>query len=210
MPGASEILALVKGEFYLNYLERKAFRPIYDANSKPLKILGAIQLDVRIEKFTTSAEFLCYQGHNKTALIGFLTLKEENLLVYPRLGLFRCVVPTDDVGDACFAVEEDRSIEVTVENQQLLFPVIATTFHTIPPGASVNMPSQVLLPVAGPQERKCFLYNTFVFSSENIQKDVPLHKIAIYWQYQSIPHDFKITLRYVNHFKTEQNINIIL
>ena len=123
---SSHSLALVKGEHFLNYLEKKSFRPIFDANSKPLKILGAIQLDVRIEKFTAKAEFLCYQGTNQTALLGFLTMKDENLLVYPKLGLFCCNAPTDASGDACFVAEEDRNVELTVEQQQLLLPVAAT------------------------------------------------------------------------------------
>ena len=204
---SSHMLALVKGEHFLNYLEKKSFRPIYDANSKPLKILGALQLDIRIEKFTAQAEFLCYQGANRTALLGFMTMKDENLLVYPKLGLFCCNRPTDDSGDACFAVEEDRNVEVTVEQQQLLLPVAATAFHTISPGASINMPAQVLLPILGPQDKKNFAYSTFVFSSESAQKSTPLHKISIYWQYQTLPHDLRITLRFVNHFKTEQHIS---
>ena len=203
---SSHMLALVKGEHFLNYLEKKSFRPIYDANSKPLRILGALQLDIRIEKFTAQAEFLCYQGTNKTALLGFMTMKDENLLVYPKLGLFCCSRSTNERGDACFAVEEDKNVEVTVEQQQLLLPVAATAYHAIPPGASVNMPAQVLLPTLAPQERKNFAYSTFVFSSESVQKDIPLHKISIYWQYQTLPHDLRITLRFVNHFKTEQCI----
>ena len=111
---SSEVLALVKGEFYIIYLEKKAFRPIHDANSRPLKILGAIQLDIRIEKFTTQAEFLCYYGANKTVLLGFLTLHKENLVVYPRLGLFSCNQATDEVGDACFLAASERNEEVTV------------------------------------------------------------------------------------------------
>ena len=203
---SSHMLALVKGEHFLNYLEKKSFRPIYDANSKPLKILGALQLDIRIEKFTTQAEFLCYQGTNSTALLGFMTMKDENLLVYPKLGLFCCNQSTDDSGDGCFAVREGKDVEITVEQQQLLLPVAATAYQTIPPGASVNIPAQVLLPTLAPQEKKNFAYSTFVFSSESIQKNIPLHKISIYWQYQTLPHDLKITLRFVNHFKTEQCI----
>ena len=151
---SSHSLALVKGEHFLNYLEKKSFRPIFDANSKPLKILGAIQLDVRIEKFTAKAEFLCYQGTNQTALLGFLTMKDENLLVYPKLGLFCCNAPTDASGDACFVAEEDRNVELTVEQQQLLLPVAATAFHSVPPGGSINIPAQVLLPALGPQEKR--------------------------------------------------------
>ena len=39
---SSDVLALILGEFYLNYLEKKSMRPIYDCNSKLLKILGAL------------------------------------------------------------------------------------------------------------------------------------------------------------------------
>ena len=50
------------------------------------------------------------------------------------------------------------------------------------------------------------LYSTFVFSSEQVQKSVPLHKISVYFQYQTLGCDLKVTLRFVNHFKTEQII----
>ena len=110
---SSQVLALVKGEFYLNYLEKKAFRPIHDANSKPLKILGAIQLDIRIEKFTAQAEFLCYHGTNNTVLLGFMTLHKENLVVYPRLGLFSCSQATDEIGDACFLAASEKNVDMT-------------------------------------------------------------------------------------------------
>ena len=203
---SSEVLALVKGEFYINYLEKKAFRPIHDANSRPLKILGAIQLDIRIEKFTTQAEFLCYYGANKTVLLGFLTLHKENLVVYPRLGLFSCNQATDEVGDACFLAASERNEEVTVEAQQLLLPVAACCQHTVPPGGSLNIPGQIILPSCGSSNKECFIYSTFVFSSEQLQKSVPLHKISIYYQYQTLAADLKVTLRFVNHFKTEQLI----
>ena len=204
---SSEVLSRVKGEFFANYLEKKSFRPILDANSKPLKIMGAIQLDIRIEKFTTQAEFLCYFGSNQTVLLGFMTLHKENLVVYPRLGLFCCDQSTDEVGDACFLAASDNNEEMTVETQQLLLPVAACRQHTIPPGDSVNIPAQVILPSCGSQNKECFIYSTFVFSSEQLQKSIPLHKISIYYQYQTLSADLKVTLRFVNHFKTEQTIN---
>ena len=203
---SSQVLALVKGEFYLNYLEKKAFRPIHDANSKPLKILGAIQLDIRIEKFTAQAEFLCYHGTNNTVLLGFMTLHKENLVVYPRLGLFSCSQATDEIGDACFLAASEKNVDMTVEGQQLLLPVAACCHHTIPPGGSVNIPAQIILPSLGEKNKECFIYSTFVFSSEQLQKEVPLHRISIYYQYQTLSCDLKVTLRFVNHFKTEQII----
>ena len=71
------------------------------------------------------------------------------------------------------------------------------------PGQSINIPGIVSLPAAalGDQEK----FSTCVFSSESVEKSVPLHKISIYHQYlvQAIPHHLGITLRYVNHSKTE-------
>ena len=55
------------------------------------------------------------ESMNKTALLGFLTMHEENLVVYPRLGLFICDQPLDDQGDACFAAGDDGQ-EMAVES----------------------------------------------------------------------------------------------
>ena len=127
---SSHILALVLGEFYLNYLEQKSFKPIFDCNSQPLKILGAVQLKVNIGKLSLAAEFICYLGTNKTALLGFLSMHEENLVIYPRLGLFICNQPLDGRGDACFAAQ-DLDHEVVVEAQELLLPVAAKAHLTV-------------------------------------------------------------------------------
>ena len=51
------------GPYYYNHIEKKTFPPIYDASSKQLKILGAIQLQIRIEKYTSFMEFVVYQGN---------------------------------------------------------------------------------------------------------------------------------------------------
>ena len=76
-------MELVMGPYYYNHLEKKTFPPIYDASSKQLKILGAIQLQIRIEKYTSSMEFVVYQGNNNVVLIGFMEMDEKSLVVYP-------------------------------------------------------------------------------------------------------------------------------
>ena len=202
---SSDVLALVLGEFYLNYLEKKSMRPIYDCNSKLLKILGAVQLKVSIEKFSMEAEFICYQGTNKTVLLGFLTMHEANLVVYPRLGLFLCDMALDSQGDACFAAR-DVEPEVVVEAQELLLPVASRTRVSIPPGQCANVPAEVLLPALTPADKKPFLYSTFVFHSEKLQDYLPLDKISCYYQYQCLLSDMNVTLRYCNHTKQTQLI----
>ena len=202
---SSDVLALILGEFYLNYLEKKSMRPIYDCNSKLLKILGAVQLKVSIDKFNMEAEFICYQGTNKTVLLGFLTMHEANLVVYPRLGLFHCDMALDNQGDACFAAG-DVEPEVVVEAQELLLPVAARTRLSIPPGQCANVPAEVLLPALTPADKKSFLYSTFVFHSEKLQDYLPLAKISCYYQYQCVLSDMNVTLRYCNHTKQTQLI----
>ena len=201
----SDVLALVLGEFYLNYLEKKSMRPIYDCNSKLLRILGAVQLTVTIEKFKMEAEFICYQGTNRTALLGFITMREANLLVYPRLGLFLCDKPLDDQGDACFATG-DLEPEMVVEARELLLPVAARTRLSVAPGQCANVPAEVLLPALQPADKKSFLYSTFVFHSEKLQDHLPLDKISCYYQYQCLHNDMNVTLRYCNHTKETQLI----
>ena len=202
---SSDTLALVLGEFFLNYLEKKAFKPIYDCNSKLLKILGAVQLKVSIEKLSMNAEFICYQGTNKTALLGFLTMHEENLVVYPRLGLFICDQPLDDQGDACFAAGDDGQ-EMAVESQEVLLPVAARAGLTISPGQCANVTAEVLLPALTQSDKTMFSYSTFVFHSEKLQPHLPLDKIGCYYQYQSLHNDPLVTLRYCNHTKDPQHI----
>ena len=202
---SSETLALVLGEFYLNHLEKKSFRPIYDCNSKLLKILGAVQLKVSIEKLSIDAEFICYQGTNRTALLGFLTMHEENLVVYPRLGLFICSQPLDEQGDACFAAG-DTDQEVVVESQEVLLPVAAKVRLSIPPGQCANVAAEVLLPALSPADKKMFSYSTFVFHSEKLQPYLPLGKIGCYYQYQCLHNNALVTLRYCNHTKENQII----
>ena len=201
----SDVLALVLGEFYLNYLEKKSMRPIYDCNSKLLRILGAVQLTVTIGKFKMEAEFICYQGTNRTALLGFITMREANLLVYPRLGLFLCDKPLDDQGDACFATG-DLEPEMVVEARELLLPVAARTRLSVAPGQCANVPAEVLLPALQPADKKSFLYSTFVFHSEKLQDHLPLDKISCYYQYQCLHNDMNVTLRYCNHTKETQPI----
>ena len=198
-------LALVMGEFYLNYLEKKAFKPILDCNSKPLRILGALQLKVAIGKLCIEAEFLCYQGSNKTALLGFLTMHEEHLVVYPRLGLFVCHQSLDNTGDACFSATDPQQ-HVAVETQELLLPVAARVHLNLAPGQCANVAAEVLLPAVTPADQKVFSYATFVFHSEKLQQYLPLDKISCYYQYQCLNHDTKVILRYCNHTKEIQSI----
>ena len=126
---SNDRLALVLGEHYLNHLEKKSVRPIFDCNSKALKILGAVQLDVQIEKFKMAAEFFCYKGNNQTVLLGFTTMQEYNLLVYPRLGLFQCSHDLNEEGDNCFLAEEEEG-QLSVKTQEILLSCrIHILFH---------------------------------------------------------------------------------
>ena len=195
---SSDRLALVLGEHYINHLEKKSVRPIFDCNSKALQILGAVQLDVQIEKFRMDAEFFCYKGNNQTVLLGFTSMHEHNLLVYPRLGLFQCSHDLNEEGDNCFMAEDGG--QIAVETQEILLPVASTSSFTLQPGACANVPAQVLLPAASPNDKSLFMYGTFVFHSEKIQ-NLPLNCISCYFQYQSIQHDMKVILRYCNHTK---------
>ena len=108
---SSHIMDLVLGPHFYNHIEKKTFPPIYDASSKQLKILGAIQLQVRIEKYTCTMEFVVYQGNNPVILLGFLEMADKNLVVYPRLGLFQAVA---EQGEQCFLVQEDQEPEQEV------------------------------------------------------------------------------------------------
>ena len=119
------------GHHYYNHIEKKTFPPIYDASSKQLKILGAIQLQVRIEKYTSSMEFVVYQGDNPVVLIGFLEMADKSLVVYPRLGLFQAIA---EQGEQCFLVQGDQEPEqeVVVEEQHVLLPVHAVRIHVVP------------------------------------------------------------------------------
>ena len=206
---SSSVLSLVKGHHYMNHLEQKVFKPIFDANGKKLKILGAIQLDVRIEKFSVQAEFLCYQGDNKTVLFGFMTMQNENLIIYPRLGLFQCESPESSQPggvDCCFLAEPDGESLVNVESQTVLLPAHATDHHILSPGQAINLPAVVRLPAAPTRMHQEFSYNPFVFSSEAVEKNTPLHKISVFHQYQFIPSDLHVVLRCVNHHKGEKII----
>ena len=180
---SSHVMELVMGPYYYNHLEKKTFPPIYDASSKQLKILGAIQLQIRIEKYTASMEFVVYQGNNNVVLIGFMEMDEKSLVVYPRLGLFQAIA---EQGEQCFLVQGDQEPEqeVVVEEQHVLLPVHAVGVHVIPPGSAANIPAVVKPPFQEAFQQ--YKYSTLCIHSESLQKEVPLDKISVYYQYQNL------------------------
>ena len=200
---SSHIMELVLGPHFNNHIEKKSFPPIYDASSKQLKLLGAIQLQVRIEKYNCTMEFVVYHGNNPVILLGFLEMADKNLVVYPRLGLFQSVA---EPGEHCFLVQEDEEPgqAVEVEHQHVLLPVHAVGQHTVSPGTAANIPVAVKPPLQ--EALQHYKYSTLCFHSESIQKDVPLDKIGVYYQYHNLNHDLKLTLRYCNHSKSEITI----
>ena len=197
---SSHIMELVMGPYYYNHLEKKTFPPIYDASSKQLKILGAIQLQIRIEKYTSSMEFVVYQGNNNVVLIGFMEMSDKSLVVYPRLGLFQAIA---EQGEQCFLVQGDQEPEqeVVVEEQHVLLPVHAVGVHVIPPGSAANIPAVVKPPFQEAFQQ--YKYSTLCIHSESLQKEVPLDKISVYYQYQNLNHDLRLVLRFCNHSKSE-------
>ena len=200
---SSHVMELVMGPYYYNHIEKKTFPPIYDASSKQLKILGAIQLQVRIEKYTSSMEFVVYQGNNPVVLIGFLEMADKSLVVYPRLGLFQAIA---EQGEQCFLVQGDQEPEqeVVVEGQHVLLPVHAVGVHVVPPGSAANIPAIVKPPFQEAFQQ--YKYSTLCFHSESLQREVPLDKISVYYQYQNLNHDLRLTLRFCNHAKSEITI----
>ena len=124
-------------------------------------------------------------------------------MIYPRLGLFESIA---EPGEPCFIVQEDDDDgqAVEVKHQHVLLPAHATGQHTVPPGTCANVPAVVKPPL--PEALQHYKYSTLCFHSESIQKDVPLDKIGVYYQYHNLSHDLKVTLRYCNHFKASITI----
>ena len=200
-------LSRIKGDYYMNLLEKKPTRKILDANGKSLKVLGAIMLHTRIgENFSANIEYYCFHGTNETCLLGFYSMRDLNIVIYPRVGLFQCKSSADDGGDMCLHIQGARDQKVLLEEQTVLFPAVAVQDYWIDSGHKMDLKVKVLLPALSEQDRKTFLYEHLVFHSESIQKDVPIHKLNIYFQYSRLDHNYKAQVRYINHARSPASI----
>ena len=195
-------LSRIKGEFYMNLLEKKPTRKILDANGKPLKVLGAIMLHTKIgQNFSANIEYYCFHSTNETCLLGFYSMRDFNIVIYPRVGLFQCQSSTDDSGDVCLHIQGTTDQKLLQEEQTVMFPAVATQDYWIEAGHKMDIKVQLLLPALSPDDRKNFLYEYLVFHSESVQKDTPIHKVNIYFQYSRLDNNYMAQVRYMNHSK---------